>query len=87
MFGNCAFAAFHRKGATVKKKITIAAIIILLLVLLVPIPAHVKDGGTVVYGALVYRVSDVHRLAIQGDGYEEGIIIEILGFEVFNNVR
>ena len=84
MFGNCAFAAFHRKGATVKKKITIAAIIILLLVLLVPIPAHVKDGGTVVYGALVYRV---HRLAIQGDGYEEGIIIEILGFEVFNNVR
>lgn len=69
-----------------KKKITIAAIVILLLVLLVPIPEHLKDGGTVVYGALAYRVSDVHRLAIQG-GYEEGIIIEILGFEVFNNVH
>lgn len=69
-----------------KKKKTIAAIVILLLILLVPIPQHLKDGGTVEYEALVYRVSDVHRLAIQG-GYEEGIIIEILGFEIFNNVR
>lgn len=69
-----------------KKKIRIIAIVILILVLLIPIPRHLKDGGTVEYGALIYRVSNVHRLAIEG-GYEEGITVEILGFEIFSNVR
>lgn len=85
-FGNCLFAATHPKGDTVKKKIKIIVIVILLLIALIPIPQHLKDGGTVRYQALLYCVSNVHSLAING-GYDEGITIEILGIEVFNNVR
>lgn len=71
-----------------KKKVIIAIIIIILLVLLVPIPSHSRDGGTVEYRALTYKISKVHRLT--GDlekKYKDGTIIEILGFEVYNNVK
>lgn len=71
-----------------KKKIIIAIAIIIAVVLLFPIPMRLKDGGTVKYQAILYSISDVHRLApLDNDvGYEDGIIIEILGMEVFNNV-
>lgn len=71
-----------------KKKILIIVIIVLLLILLTPIPMHLNDGGTVEYKALTYRISKVHKLT--GDlekMYDDGTIIEILGFEVFNNVN
>ena len=71
-----------------KKKTTIIVIIALLIILLIPIPMHLKDGGTVEYKALLYKVSKVHRLT--GDlekMYEDGTIIEILGIEIFNNVK
>lgn len=73
-----------------KKKILIVVIIVLLLILLIPIPMHLKDGGTVEYKALTYKISKVHRLPMyltENYKYEEGLIIEILGFEVFNNVN
>lgn len=73
-----------------KKKILIVVIIVLLLILLIPIPMHLKDGGTVEYKALTYKVSKVHRLPMylnENYKYEEGLIIEILGFEIFNNVN
>ncbi len=73
-----------------KKKIRIVVIIVLLLILFAPIPIHLKDGGTVEYKALLYKVSKVHRLPMylaENYKYEEGIIIEILGFEIFNNVN
>ena len=69
-----------------KKIIKIAAVIIALLILLFPITYHYKDGGTVAYRALLYQVYDVHSLRMTG-GYDEGTIIKILGFEVFNNVN
>lgn len=71
-----------------KKKIIIAIAIIIAVVLLFPIPMRFKDGGTVKYQAILYSISDVHRLApLDNDvGYEDGIIVEILGMEVFNNV-
>ena len=65
-----------------KKKMIVIIIIVVLLILLVPIPMHLNDGGTVEYKALTYKVSKVHRLT--GDlekEYEDGIIIEILGFQ------
>lgn len=72
-----------------KKKITIVVVIVaILLILLVPIPMHLNDGGTVEYKALTYKVSKVHKLT--GDlekMYEDGTIIEILGMEIFNNVK
>ncbi len=64
--------------------------IILIAVLLIPIPMRLKDGGTVAYTALLYTIQDVHRLnpAMESEKeFQEGIIIEILGVEVFNNVQ
>ena len=71
-----------------KKKIMIAISILLAIVLLCPIPMRLKDGGTVRYQSLLYSISDVHRLAPSVEsGYEEGLIIEILGMQVFHNVK
>ena len=69
-----------------KKTIIIVCVVVAMLVLLVPIPMHLKDGGSVKYSALLYSVTDVHRLNPVTDGYEEGTIIKFLGFEVYNNV-
>lgn len=71
-----------------KKKIIIVIIVIFLLVLLIPIPNHLRDGGTVEYRALTYKISKVHRLTRNLEKeYEDGIVIEILGFEIYNNVK
>lgn len=78
-----------------KKKVIIISVILALLILLFPIRNQLKDGGTVEYKALVYRVSKVNRLItieeMEKEGkvkeYEKGIIIEILGFEVYNDVE
>lgn len=68
-----------------KKKLIAIAVIIALLILLFPRIYLVKDGGTIEYKALVYDVYDVHRMDVEG--YYEGIIIKILGFEIFDNVK
>lgn len=76
-----------------KKKVYIIIIVsVLSIILLFPIPMHLKDGGTVEYRALLYKVSDVHSLTSmeemeQGKAYNEGTIIEILGFEIYNSVK
>ena len=57
---------------------------------LVPIPMRLKDGGTVAYNAILYRVEDVHRIdpeATSADDYLEGTIVKILGIEVYNDVE
>ena len=79
---------------SVKKKVIIILVAITLLVLLFPIRNQLKDGGTVEYKALVYKVSKVKKLIskeeMEREGkikeYDHGIIIEILGFEIYNNV-
>ncbi len=78
-----------------KKKVIIISVAIVLLVLLFPIRNQLKDGGTVEYKALVYKVSKVKRLItieeMEQEGkikeYDQGIVIEILGFEVYNSVK
>ena len=71
-----------------KKKTTIIVIIALLIILLIPIPMHLKDGGTVEYKALLHKVSKVHRLTGNIEKmYEEGVTVEILGLEIFNDVK
>ena len=72
-----------------KKKLILAVAGAFLLVCLLPIPFHLKDGGTVEYRALFYTVSKVHRL-IDVDGerpYQEGIVVKVLGVELYNSVR
>ena len=71
-----------------KKKTTIIVIIALLIILLIPIPMHLIDGGRVEYKELLYKVSKVHRLTGNIEKmYEEGVTVEILGLEIFNDVK
>ena len=73
-----------------KKKAMIGICVLLAIVLLVPIPMRLKDGGTVVYHAVLYQVEDVHRLGavdMAEDEYLEGMIVRILGMEVYNSVE
>ena len=76
-----------------KKKVIIISVAIILVVLLFPIRNQLKDGGTVEYKALVYKVSKVKRLIsieeMEQEGkikkYDQGIVIEILGFEIYKS--
>ena len=73
-----------------KKKVMIGICVLLAIVLLVPIPMRLKDGGTVVYHAVLYQVEDVHRLGAVDtaeDEYLEGMIVRSLGMEVYNSVE
>lgn len=72
-----------------KKKIVMIVIgILLAIILLVPIPCPIKDGGSVEYRAILYSVTSVHALAppdYERD-YYDGTVVTILGIEVFDNV-
>ena len=82
-------------SVSMKKKVIRVLIVAILLILIFPIRLQLKDGGTVEYKALLYKVSKVSRLIsieeMEAEGkvkdYDKGIIIEILGFEIFNNVE
>lgn len=75
-----------------KKKIIIV-IIIVLVAMLFPVVYHLNDGGTVEYKAILYTISDVKSIADdkkweQGYSYyNEGIVIEIFGFVVYDNTK
>jgi len=78
-----------------KKKVLVAVVIVVSIILLFPTRNQLKDGGTVEYQSLVYKISKVKRLISEEQAekkgkvknYDRGIIIEILGFEIFNNVK
>ncbi len=78
-----------------KKGKIVAVILLALAVLLFPIRTQLKDGGTVQYTAVLYRVSKVHRLIsieeMEQKGkvkeFDDGITVELLGFEIFSDVQ
>lgn len=78
-----------------KKKVIMVVIVVILLIILFPRTRYLNDGGTVEYKAILYKVSKVHRLIsieeMEQEGkvkeYDDGIIVEVLGFEIFNNVK
>jgi len=70
-----------------KKRIVTIVAIVILLILLVPIPFNLKDGGTVEYKALTYKISKIHRLNVNSlTGYEDGIIIEVFGIKIYEKI-
>ena len=72
------------------KKAIIILLILVALVLLFPIRGQFKDGGSVEYRAILYTVYDVHSLYDGPDTemhYVEGTIIEILGYQVYNDTN
>ena len=76
-----------KERVRMRQKLIAAICILIVAAFLVPFPLRMKDGGTVKYQAVLYSVSDVHRLApSEADGYEDGIIIEILGLQIYNSV-
>lgn len=67
-----------------KRKIIIAAIIF--LVLLIPVPTKYKDGGSVRYRAVLYDITKYHQLNLESEaGYNDGWNIEILDLTIYNN--
>lgn len=71
-----------------KKIIVSISLVVLAAVLLIPTTKYADDGGSVKYQAVLYSVYDVHRMDPAKDNdFAEGIIVEILGIEIFNNVE
>lgn len=73
-----------------KRKYIVGLSVLLMIILLLPTTQYLKDGGTVEYHAILYKVKNVHQLNpdIESEKmYIEGVIIEILGVEIFNNVE
>ena len=55
-----------------KKKVIIIAVL-LLIVLVIPVKLHYKDGGTIEYKSLTYKIIKWHRLDDYYDtGYKTG---------------
>lgn len=73
-----------------KKKIIFVVIIFVVLILLFPIPIHLKDGGSIKFKALLYTVTKYNKLLPINEktenDYIKGIKVEILGTEVYNNI-
>lgn len=72
------------------KKVIIILLILIALVLLFPFRSQAKDGGSIRYQAALYTVYKVHSLCDGPDTemhYVEGTIIEILGYQVYNDTN
>ncbi len=78
-----------------KKHITVIITILIILVLMFPIRTQLKDSGTVEYKSLTYKISKVKRLISEEEAekegkvqnYDRGIIVELFGFEIYNDVE
>ena len=77
-----------------KKKVIIISVVIILVVLLFPIRNQLKDGGSIQYKSLTYEITKVHSLMPEEaektgkvKPYNDGYVIKILGFEIYNNVE
>lgn len=78
-----------------KKKALIINVTLLLAILLFPIRLNLKDGGSVQYKSLTYSITKVHSLVSEEEAikdgkvkpYKDGIIVEILGMKIFDNVE
>lgn len=72
-----------------KKRIVLVIIIAIAVILLFPIPIKLKDGGSVEYKAVLYTITKYNKLTstISSTEYIDGIGIEILGMEIYNNTN
>lgn len=71
-----------------KKTVATGICVLLTLLMLIPVPLAAWDGRSASYAAFLYPVEDVPRINDTGSAQEvpAGIIIRILGIEVFNHV-
>ncbi len=69
-----------------KKGAIIMIVVILLILMLLPVQVQMRDGGTVVYKAVLYEVQDFHRLTEVEGEFATGLVVTVLGIEVYNSV-
>ena len=56
-----------------------------ILLSLIPFPIYYKDGGSIEYRAILYN--KYHTINFNAEsGYTDGLSIEILGIEIYNNL-
>ena len=71
-----------------KKKNIIIILIVSFILMLIPIPIRLKDGGSIEYKTLLYKYTKIHRLSeISRSGYEDGWELSILGIHVGGNTH
>lgn len=71
-----------------KRKLIIGIIICIFIVLLFPIRVPLKDGGTIIYKSLIYKITKYHRLDNAYEhGYLEGIEIRVLGIPIYKKTN
>ena len=71
-----------------KKSIIILTIIIVFILMLIPIPNRLKDGGSVEYNAILYQYTKIHRLNEKSStGYEDGWELRIIGIQVGGEIN
>lgn len=70
-------------------KIKIILAIIICAVLLIPIPAWYKDGGTFELNAVLWSVRKEHSISWEDriDGYNIGTIVRVLLWKVYDDVK
>lgn len=67
-----------------KKSLSILLIAVL-IILLIPIPMRLKDGGSVEFNAILYSVTKYHQIDSEADGgYVNGLEIKIFGIQVLD---
>lgn len=68
-----------------KKHLITILCMILACIFLIPIPMRLKDGGTVIYQAVLYSIEDIHRLNLEDSqsAYTDALRIKIFGAEIF----
>lgn len=71
-----------------KRKLIIGIIICIFIVILFPIRLPLKDGGTIIYKSLIYKITKYHRLDDDyKNGYLEGTEIKFLGMTIYKNIK
>ena len=74
-----------------KKRIVIGIIVVIFLILLIPIPFKLRDGGSIEFKAILYTITKYHKLneisEDQQEIYTDGFRIEILGIEICDSTK
>ena len=67
------------------KNICLIFVVVLLIIMLIPIPGKLKDGGSTEYNAVLYSVTKYHSINHESTkGYDDGWKIKILGFTIYD---
>ena len=71
-----------------KKKIIIIVAIVIFIIMLIPIKDRLWDGGSIVYKAILYKYTKIHRISYTSStGYEDGWELRILGKQVGGKIN